>query len=200
MTSLYPFIQGSLEWSFSELFSSDVSLWNQCKYIAFNIFSSRILIILHKMLIITWISNGKANELTIYTILCRNDTMFYRQKLFSLLQAQEKLKACRNSKENFTGSCFIADESHVKIVWLHAVVLIKDDIFHFRNNALWLYVIIMSRTIFRVNLHCIVCLNVKQLLAQSGRHIWSLSHSNEIRTHNHLVHKQALDSLAKMVE
>ena len=55
--------------------------------------------------------------------------MFYRQK-------QEKLKACRNSKENFTGSCFIADESYVKIVWLHAVVLIKDDIFHFRNNAL----------------------------------------------------------------
>ena len=145
------------------------------------------------MLIITLISNGKANELTIYTILCRNDTMFYRQK-------QEKLKACRNSKENFTGSCFIADESYVKIVWLHAVVLIKDDIFHFRNNALWLYVIIMSRTIFRVNLHSIVCLNVKQLLAQSGRHIWSLSHSNEIRTHNHLVHKQALDSLAKMVE
>ena len=62
--------------------------------------------------------------------------MFYRQKLFSLLQAQEKLKACRSSKENFTGSCFIADESYVKIVWLHAVVLIKDDIFHFRNNAL----------------------------------------------------------------
>ena len=37
MTNLYPFIQGSLEWPFSDLFSSDVSLWNQYKYIAFNI-------------------------------------------------------------------------------------------------------------------------------------------------------------------
>ena len=28
MANLSPFIQGSLEWPFSELFSSDVSLWN----------------------------------------------------------------------------------------------------------------------------------------------------------------------------
>ena len=35
----------------------------------------------------------------------------------------------------------------------------------------------MSRTSFRVNLHSIVCLNVKELLARSRRHIWSLSHS-----------------------
>ena len=38
MKNLYFFIQGSLEWTFSELFFSDVSLWNQYKYIAFNIF------------------------------------------------------------------------------------------------------------------------------------------------------------------
>ena len=53
MTILYPFIQGSLWWPFSELFSSDISLWNQYKYIAFNIFSCRILMIAYKMLIIT---------------------------------------------------------------------------------------------------------------------------------------------------
>ena len=41
-----------------------------------------------------------------------------------------------------------------------------------------LYVIIMSRTSFRVNPHSIVCLNVKKLLARSRRHIWSLSYSN----------------------
>ena len=31
------------------------------------------------------------------------------------------------------------------------------------------------------------CLNVKELLSRSGRDIWGLSDSNEIRKHNHLV-------------
>ena len=43
MTDLSPFIQGLLEWPFSELFFSDISLWNQYKYFAFSIFSCRIL-------------------------------------------------------------------------------------------------------------------------------------------------------------
>ena len=46
----------------------------------------------------------------------------------------------------------------------------------------------MSRTSFRVNPHSMVCLNIKEL-ARSRRHIWSLSDSDEIRTHNHLVRK-----------
>ena len=29
MANLYSFIQGSLEWSVSDLFSANVSLWNQ---------------------------------------------------------------------------------------------------------------------------------------------------------------------------
>ena len=37
MMNLYSFIWGSLEWPFSELFLSDALLWNQCKFIAFNI-------------------------------------------------------------------------------------------------------------------------------------------------------------------
>ena len=98
MTNLYPFIQGSLERPFSELFSSDVSLWKQYKYIAFNIFSFTILIVSYKMLMITGISNENTNELNIYAILCRKVTIFYRQKLASLFQVQKKLKACRNSK------------------------------------------------------------------------------------------------------
>ena len=53
------------------------------------------------MLIITGISNEKGNELTIYAILCRNVTIFYRQKLASLFQVQEKLKSCRDSNETF---------------------------------------------------------------------------------------------------
>ena len=135
MTNLYPFIQVSLEWPFSELFSANVSLWNQYKYIVFNIFSCRILIVSCKMLIITGISNEKANELTIYEKLCRKVTIFYRQELASLFQVQEKLKACRNLKLNFPSSCFTANDSHVKIVWLHVVAFSEHDILHFWDNV-----------------------------------------------------------------
>ena len=55
-------------------------------------------------------------------------------------------------------------------------------------KKMWLYVSIMSGTSFRVNLRSIVCLNIKELLAWSRRHIWSLSDSNGTRTHYHLVH------------
>ena len=60
-------------------------------------------------------------------------------------------------------------------------------------RCIWLYVIIMSRSSFRVNPHSIVCLNVKELLARSRRHIWSLSDSNVIRTHNNLIRKETLN-------
>ena len=39
------------------------------------------------------------------------------------------------------------------------------------------------------------CLNNKKLLAQNRRDIWSLSDSNGIRTHNHLVRKRTLNHL-----
>ena len=83
------------------------------------------------MLIITGISNEKTNELTIYGILNRNVAIFYRQELASLFPVQEKLKAHRSSKLAFSGNCFIADDSHVKIVWLHVVVFSEHDNFHF---------------------------------------------------------------------
>ena len=122
MKNLYSFVQGLLEWQFSELFSANVSLWNQYQYIAFNIFSCRIVIILYKILIISGTSNEKTSELTINGILCRNVAIFYRQKLASLFQVQEKLKACRSSKLNFANSSFVADDRHVKIAWLHIVL------------------------------------------------------------------------------
>ena len=65
---------------------------------------------------------------------------------------------------------------------------------------IWLYLIIMSRAKFRVNPHSIVCLNLGELLAQSMRHIWSLSSSNGIRTHKHLVCKRTLSHLAKLAK
>ena len=133
--NLYLFIQGLLEGLFSELFSANASLWNQYKYIAFNIFTCRILFISYKMLIITGISNGKTNELTKYGILHWNVTMFYRQELASLIRVQEKLKTCRRSKLNFSSSCFIADDSHVKTERLHVVVFSEHGILHFWDNA-----------------------------------------------------------------
>ena len=48
-----------LAWQFGELFSTYVLLWNQYKYIPFNIFSCRFLIISYKMLIIKGISYEK---------------------------------------------------------------------------------------------------------------------------------------------
>ena len=44
------------------------------------------------------------------------------------------------------------------------------------------------------------CLNVKELLAQSRRKIWSLSEYNWTRTHNHLFHKRILNHLAKLAK
>ena len=78
MTSLYPFIQGSLEWPFSELFSANVLLWNQYKYIAFNISSCRILIVLYKNI------NRYRNELTIKTWINHMEyyTVFSEQDVF----------------------------------------------------------------------------------------------------------------------
>ena len=103
------------------------------------------------MLIITEISNEKTNELTIHAILCRNVTIFYRQKLASLFQMQENFKACENSKRNFSSSCFIADDSHVKIVWLHVVVSSEHDVLHFRDNVhlLKYYPMKVSQNCFR---------------------------------------------------
>ena len=56
----------------------------------------------------------------------------------------------------------------------------------------------MSRTSSRVNAHSILCMNVKELLAWSRRHIWSLSETNEVRTHNNLARKRTLNHLAKL--
>ena len=55
---------GSLEWLFSELFFSGAPLWDQCMFIAFNIFSCRNLNISSEILIVQVIYNATINELT----------------------------------------------------------------------------------------------------------------------------------------
>ena len=71
---------------------------------------------------------------------------------------------------------------------------------YFRELDFRLYVIIMSRTSFRLNPRFIVCLNVKELLAQSRCDIWNLSDRNRNRTPNHLVCKRTLSHLAKLTK
>ena len=44
------------------------------------------------------------------------------------------------------------------------------------------------------------CLNLKEFLARSRREIWSLSDCNWTRTHNHLVHRQTINYLAKLTK
>ena len=60
------------------------------------------------------------------------------------------------------------------------------------------HVIIVSRTRYKMNLCPYSSLNVKELLAQNKRDIGSLSDTNEIRTHNHLVHKRIPNHLAEL--
>ena len=95
----------------------------------------RVLIISYKLSIITGISNEKTNELTIYAIVCQNVTKFCHQELASFFQVREKLKACSNSKWNFSSSFFIADDSQIKTARLHVVVFSEHDIFNFWDNV-----------------------------------------------------------------
>ena len=44
------------------------------------------------------------------------------------IELQEKLKACKGSKLNFSRSYFIADDGHVKIICRHVAVFSKHDI------------------------------------------------------------------------
>ena len=78
--------------------------------------------------------------------------------------------------------------------------LIELSCEHLSVRYIWLHVIIMSRTSFRVYQHSILYLNSKELLARSRGHIWSLNESNESRTQNHLVSKRTLNDLAKLVK
>ena len=66
-------------------------------------------------------------------------------------------------------------------------------------QCIWLYVIIMSCTFFRVNL-LYSCLNVKDIFSQNRRLIWSLRDSNRIWTYNQFVRKGTLNHLAKLAK
>ena len=64
-------------------------------------------------------------------------------------------------------------------------------------RCIWLHVLVMSRTRYRVNSHC---LNVKELLARNRCEAWSLSDCKWTWTHNHLVHNRTPSHLAKLAK
>ena len=66
-------------------------------------------------------------------------------------------------------------------------------------QCIWLYAVTVSHT-FQHDPTLYICLNVKELLPWNWHDIWSLSDSNGIQTHNHLVRKQTLNLLAKMAK
>ena len=106
---------------------------------------------------------------------------------------------CFSSYWKAMWSCCCCHSSQINLfVWTHNKKFRAKT--KFWQVSIWLYVIIMSHTSFSMNLHSIVCLNVKELFAQSRRHILSLSDSNRIWTHNHLVCKQTLNHLAKLAK
>ena len=114
----------------------------------------------------------------------------YRSSSSGLTSEIYLLKSIGSVVFSLTFSSRIFVEFSVKLVYSTMVWQ------YFQIFCVQVYVI-LSRTNFRGNLHY-SCLN--ELLARSRHHIWSLSDSNGIRTHNHLVLKQTLNHLVKLAE
>ena len=86
---------------------------------------------------------------------------------------------------------------------LHSIVawMLRND-----WAVLWVLICTVHLTVYYYNVTYVFqsestlssCLNVKELLARNRRDIWSLSDSNRIRTHNHLVHTRTFNHLAKL--
>ena len=79
----------------------DIHFGINAYYIAFNIFSCRILIISYKMLMITGISIEKINQLIMYTIISRNVTIFYRQNWLPYFKCKKNWRRARIQNETF---------------------------------------------------------------------------------------------------
>ena len=62
-------------------------------------------------------------------MLKRRNILPARTRFFNSIAG--KIESVRSSKLNFSSSSFIADDSHVKIAWLHVVVFSEHDILHF---------------------------------------------------------------------
>ena len=68
-------------------------LWSQYKFIAFNIFCCKSLIISCRILIITVISNETSNELTVFSKLCENHNILPRRYCFLISSAGKNVES-----------------------------------------------------------------------------------------------------------
>ena len=127
--------------------------------------------------------------------------------IYSCLNVKELL--VQNSRDiwSLTDSNGIQTHNHLVHKWT-LNRLAKLAFFFFNDWAvlkylsvrcIWLYVVIMPRTRFRVNPHSIVAW-MSRNFARNRCNIWRLSDSNGIRTHNCLVHKRTLNHLAKLAK
>ena len=55
----------------------------------------------------------------------------YRTRTSSFISSTGKIEIVQDFKMELSSSCFIANDSHVKITWVHAVVFQEHDILHF---------------------------------------------------------------------
>ena len=79
--------------------------------------------------------NKQTNELSIYAILCQNFTISYREELASLFFIFKCRKNWKCAEiQNETSSCFIADDSHVKTLWLFTE---HDNLDFWDDVCLW---------------------------------------------------------------
>ena len=67
-------------------------------------------------------------------------------------------------------------------------------------KCIWLYVLAMSRTTFKVNQHSIVAWILRKFLLWRRRKILILSNSNWTGSHNHLVYQQAPNHFAELTK
>ena len=74
-----------------------------------------------------------------------------------------------------------------------------DDACNMKSNQMYLYVIIMCRTSFRVNLHCNLPECQGTPYSKQAPYV-KFNDINGIRTHNYLIRKQTLNHLAKLAK
>ena len=115
------------------------------------------------------------------------------------LNVKELLARCRRHIWSLNNSDEIRTDNHLvrNRTLNHLAKLAK---WYLPVRCIWQYVIIISRITFRVNPRSVVCVNFKELLVRSRRHSWSLSDSNEVQTHNHIVGKRTRRHIARLAK
>ena len=94
-------------------------------------------------------------------LLCATKNYIWWCLLFFIFHHKKVLKIWKNLLFQLKNSFYCWDVQFLVVLFFPKVEKWNN------HNVIWLYVIIMSRTRFRVNLHSIVCLNVKELSARS---------------------------------